>query len=307
MSQNIRSTDILLAQAELMDIYTEAKGLTMEMTQHPMLGYKTQDVRALNELHAVYDVLSMAEPTAEGEVYTQDSLQLKGTVGVNPVKYTQSVLVSEEALRFGDRWDIVKDQTAALYPTVDKRMSEQAFGIFKNGFLSTSLKGVDGEPLFSASHVLTKSNNKKAGTYSNTLGTAELSYANYVEARKMLNKIPQEDGTPSNPSRRKLLVCAEDNREIAEQLVKAPGIPTSPNLSANNFDANVLVTEWIGDKQWFLIDLDRAQNYFILKRGWDAEMKFDEFTNRGVFAAYISVMFQYIFSDAKFVVGSNAV
>lgn len=302
---DIMSKNLELAKAEIRSIYDDSVAQHAEKSQHARLGYMVEDVAALNEMHAVYDTLSMAEETGEREIYVKDELTLKGLVGVKPVKYTKSVDVTEEALRFGDRWRIVTNQSAQLYPTIDKRISREAFGILGNGFDAGSLVGVDGKILFADDHVLTRSNNKKPGVYSNYLGTVALSYDELTKAITKLNNIPEEDGTPSDPVTNHLLVVSEDDRHVAQQLQTAPGIFTSPNLATNAYSGvDVLITNWIPSKTWFLIDKDRVGNYFMMKRGWEPTLKFDEMSDRGLFSAYISAMFQFIYTDAKFIVGS---
>src|SRR5210317_1232312 len=126
---NISGEHIRLAKAELMDAYQDGLDAAMPKLQHPILGYNTRTLQFLNEQLAVYSGLGESEATDEGENYAEDTPQEQGFIQITPTKYPRSVKVTEEALRYANRFEIVRNRTAQLGKAALHNMEGKAIDI----------------------------------------------------------------------------------------------------------------------------------------------------------------------------------
>lgn len=297
--------NLSLVKAELMDLYQEGIDATIPNLQHPLLGYKTRTLQYLNENMAIYSGLQPSQATDEGENYVEDTQAEQGSIIITPTKYTQSVKVTEEAIRYANRWEMVRNRTSQLGRSALQNIEMTAIDILALGFGTTYRTGVDGLALFSDSHPLTG-----GGTNNNLLGNIPLNFENFTAARRLLNRQTDNLGNPLMPSTNILLVVGEEKRTTAEQLTMSSGVYSSANLSSNpyqgiRFTVNNYLTEAEGN-YWFLIDLDRAKDMFFLNEGWMPRFTQEDTPGKGLFTNYVSAQYSFDFTGHQWVVGSNA-
>jgi hypothetical protein len=302
---NVSGEHIDVVKAALRDIYQEGIDATYPNLQHPILGYQTRELQYLDENMAIYSGLNPSQATDEGENYIEDTQQKQGSIIITPTKYTQSVKVTEEALRFANRWEMVTNQTAQLGTAALQNMEMVAIDILALGFGTTFRTGVDGLALFANNHPLTG-----GGTNNNLLGNIPLTFDNFTEARRRLNRQTDNLGNALLPSKNILLVVGEENRTVAEQITQSSGVFSSANLSTNPYQGikwtvNNYLTEAEG-KYWFLIDLDRAKNMFFLNKGWMPRFTQEDTPGKGLFTNYVSANYSFDFTGHQWVVGSNS-
>lgn len=302
---NITGEHIRLAKAELMSAYQDGLDAAMPKIQHPILGYQTRTLQFINEQMAVYSGLGESEATDEGENYSEDTPQEQGAITISPIKYTRSVKVTEEALRYANRFEIVTNRTAQLGKAAIQNMEGKAIDILSLGFGTTYRTGVDGLALFSDSHTLTG-----GGTNDNYLGNVQLNFDNFNAARNQLERQTDNLGNPLSPSTNLLLIVGPEKRTVAEQLTMSSGVYSAANLSTNpfqgiRFTVNNYLTAAEGN-YWFLIDLDRAKDMFFLNEGWMPRFTQEDTPGQGLFTNYVSAQYSFDFTGHQWVVGSNA-
>lgn len=301
---NVTGEHVRIAKGELMDVYQEGLNAMIPTTQYPILGFKTRPLQYLNENVAVYSGLNPSQATDEGENYNEDTPQDLGAIIITPTKYTQSVKVTEEALRFGNRWEMVKNRTGQLGRAALQNIEMTAIDILALGFGTTFRTGVDGLALFSDSHPLA------VGTNDNYLGAIPLNFENFNIARTLLERQTDNLGNPLAPATNLMLVVGPENRTLAEQITMSSGVFSSANLSTNPFQGirwtvNNYLTAAEG-RFWFLIDLDRAKDYFFMNEGWMPRFTQEDTPGQGLFTNYVSADYSFDFTGHQWVVGSNS-
>jgi hypothetical protein len=302
---NVTGEHLRLAKAELMDVYQEGIDAMIPTTQYPILGFKTRSLQYLNENMAVYSALTPSQATDEAENYQEDTPVDLGTIIITPTKYTQSVSVTEESFRFANRWETVRDKTGQLGRAALQNIEATAIDILALGFGTTFRTGVDGLALFSDTHTLLN-----GAVNDNYLGAIPLNFENFNLARVLLERQTDNLGNPLAPSTNLMLVVGPENRTIAEQITMSAGVFSSANLSTNPFQGirwtvNNYLTAAEG-RFWFLIDLDRAKNYFFMNEGWMPRFTQVDTPGRGLFTNYVSADYSFDFTGHQWVVGSNS-
>ena len=301
---NVSGEHLRLAKAELMDVYQEGINAIIPTTQYPILGFKTRPLQYLNENMAVYSGLTPSQATDEGENYIEDTPVDLGAIVITPTKYTQSVKVTEEALRFANRWETVRDKTGQLGRAAIQNIEATAIDILALGFGTTFRTGVDGLALFSDSHTLV------VGTNDNYLGAVPLNFENFNTARILLERQTDNLGNPLAPSTNLMLVVGPENRTVAEQITMSAGVFSSANLSTNPFQGiRYTVNNYLSASEgrfWFLIDLDRAEDYFFMNEGWMPRFTQEDTPGMGLFTNYVSADYSFDFTGHQWVVGSNS-
>ena len=302
---NVTGELIRLTQAQMMDAYYDGEKAILPTLQYPILGYKQRQLTFLNEQMAAYSALTESDATDEGENYSLDTPQEQGFISITPTKYTKAVSVTEEALRYIDKRDMLVNKVANLSRSAQLNIEGKAIDILSLGFGTTYRTGVDGLALFSDSHTLTG-----GGTNDNYLGAIPLNFENFNIARNLLERQTDNVGAPLSPSTNIMLVVGPENRTIAEQLTMSSGIYSAANLSTNpfqgiRFTVNNYLTAAEG-KYWFLIDLDRAKDMFFLNEGWMPRFTQEDTPGKGLFTNYVSAQYSFDFTGHQWVVGSNS-
>lgn len=295
---------VRLAKAELQDAYQDGYDAMIPKLQHPLLGYSTRTLKFMNEQLAAYSSLAPSTLTGEGESYSEDTVEEQGFIQITPEKYTRSVLVTEEAIRYSDRWEMVKNRTAMLGRAALQNIEEKAIDILAQGFSTTYRTGVDGLALFSDTHTLTG-----GGSNDNLLGALPLNSENFELAKIRLERQTDNLGNPLAPTTNMLLVVGPEYREVAQLLTMSPGIYDSANLAVNvNRGVNFTVNNYLSvaeGKYWFLIDLDRAKDMFFMNSGWQPRFTQEDIPQKGLFANYVAAQYSFNFTGHQWVVGSN--
>ena len=302
---NVTGDLIRLTRAEMMDAYFDGEKAILPTLQYPILGYKQRTLTFLNEQMAAYSALTESDATDEGENYSIDTPQEQGFISITPTKYTKAVTVTEEAIRYIDKKDMLVSKVANLSRSSQLNIEGKAIDILSLGFGTTYRTGLDGLALFSDSHTLTG-----GGTNDNYLGNVKLNFDNFNAARNLLERQTDNVGAPLSPSTNIMLVVGPENRTVAEQLTMSSGIYSAANLSTNpfqgiRFTVNNYLTAAEG-RFWFLIDLDRAKDMFFLNEGWMPRFTQEDTPGKGLFTNYVSAQYSFDFTGHQWIVGSNS-
>jgi len=302
---NVTGELIRLTQAQMMDAYYDGEKAMLPILQYPLLGYKQRTLTFLNEQMAGYSALSESDATDEGENYSLESPQEQGFINITPTKYTKAVSVTEEAIRYIDRREMLISKVGNLSRSAQLNIEGKAIDILSLGFGTTYRTGLDGLALFSDSHTLTG-----GGVNDNLLGAVPLNFENFNAARNLLERQTDNVGAPLAPSTNILLVVGPENRTVAEQLTMSSGVYSAANLSTNpfqgiRFTVNNYLTAAEG-RYWFLIDLDRAKDMFFLNEGWMPRFTQEDTPGKGLFTNYVSAQYSFDFTGHQWVVGSNS-
>jgi len=300
-----------LAESEIQDVFLQGSQELANYMNYSYFGIPTYEPEDLNELFQVYSGMGDAKLTAPGEKYAETEIQPVGTVTVNPKKYTQSIAITEESLRFGREWPDVLNRTRGLARTLHRKMDRKWTDVFLTAFNTTHYTVYDGGPLISSSHPLTLT----GGTDSNYLDTdPPLTYKSFNEAVTRLEELKLDNGELMEPGHELMIVCGPQNREMATQIANSHYQPDTANNNINkNYNVGVVIDRRFSQdssfsQYWFLVDKGRLQNPEMpgvyMDVGWMPRLTEDTQSSVGVGAFYGSVNFNFRTVDWRWIVGS---
>ena len=251
--------------------------------------------------------LGIAALTGEGQAYHREDINPAYKTTVTVQKYTNSIPITEEMLRF-NLWPKINNLVTALANSVNQRINTDAAKVLYLGFGTTFLTGGDGSALF-ASHTM-----GDGSSQSNTLGAVPLNYDNLKTACQALDRMYDDKGVQMAPCTKLRLVVARENKERAEEVLRSIGNPDSANR-INNVFANgqgyidYKVANWIPSgysKYWFVMDMERASFMAHMVWGWRPKFDDDKVVNNGTKVYTASTVFAPGFSSFQWVVGANS-
>jgi hypothetical protein len=166
-----------------------------------------------------------------------------------------------------DLYNVIKRMPAALADTVVRFKDVSGAAVFNGGFAGTGttyMTGMDGQPLFSASHPLTG-----GGTYPNIITAADLSVSSLDEALYTM-RLTVGDRNELLDLDPKILLVAPQNERNAYELVHSSGRPDTANR-ADNWVATqglkVVVWNRLTDSDaWFLLTSKDQHNLVWFNR-----------------------------------------
>jgi len=298
-----------LADPRVRQIWDEKETQLSTRLEYGELGLTDYEAQILDSKFDNFTGLGIAQATGEKEPYNREDIDFDGSVTITPIKFTKSIDITEEMLRF-NLWPKINNLVSAVANACNARIDTDAAKIFYLGFGTTFFTGSDGVSLFNAAHPM-----NDGSTQSNTLGTAPLSYDNLKLACQMMDRFRDGKGIQLLPARKLRLIVARENKERALEVLKSIGNPDSANRVSNVFTngegyIDLKVANWIPvayGKYWFLIDLERAAYMAYMVWGWKPKFDSDNVINNGTKVYTGSTMFRPGFQAWQWAIGSAAV
>jgi hypothetical protein len=253
------SSQIIDTYLQMQDHYLESTGPVYKRMDLP-----EEPVKKTDELIYATSNIGLPQPTKERQDYNRTKRETLGSTPINPVKYSQTVDLTEEAIWYYENGDDeylqrAIDEAKELPTVMFSRVDLETTDVWRLGFGQTKHSAYDGKPLFASDHPLKRSSN----TNDNTMGNAKLNPGNLKSAREKLNRMQLDDGQPIKPATNLCLMVGPDNQPEAWESASAIGDPETANNRPNyNHSIEVLVNPWLKDSYanyWFLIAKDRIR------------------------------------------------
>ena len=297
-----------LADPRIRKIWDEKETQLSTRLEYADLGLTDWTAEILDSQFENFTGLGIAQQTGEKEPYNREDIEPGDKVTITPVKFTKSIDITEEMLRF-NLWPKINNEVGAVSNAVNARINTDAAKIFYLGFGTTFFTGGDGSALFADSHTMAD-----GSTQDNDLDTAPLSYDNLKTAIQRMDRFTDDKGIQLLPCQRLRLIVARENKERAEEVLRSIGNPDSANRVSNVFAngngyIDMKVAHWIPSaysKYWFVIDLDRASYMAYMVWGWRPRFDSDNIINNGTKIYTGSTMFKPGFQAWQWAIGSAA-
>ena len=299
-----------LADPRIRNIWDEKQTQLSTRLDYAELGLKDENAEILDSKFENFTGLGIAQATGEKESYNREDVNPGYNVTITPKKFTKSIDISEEMLRF-NLWPKINNLVGGVANSLNARINTDAAKIFYLGFGTTFFTGGDSVALFSASHPTSPLDST---TQSNTGGTNPLSYDNLKTAIQKMDRFTDDKGIQLLPCQNLRLIVARENKERAMEVLKSIGNPDSANRLSNVFvtetgQIDLKVAYWIPSgysKYWFVVDLDRAAYMAKMMWGWKPRFDDDKVINNGTKVYTGSAMFAPGFQAWQFAYGSAA-
>lgn len=224
--------------------------------------------------------VNQLQKTNQGSDYANDTFSSTYKTELNPVKFTQSITFTEEA---------IEDQIIApglnrarkLLIAGRQTMNQHAFDVFNFAFTAQaslpdhlSFYG-DGKPLASTIHPIKDSTTSNT-TQSNASATGiTLTESNLSVARQALRRQTDDRDQPQGiGSGRTVLIVPDSLEEQAVRLTKSKLRPSTANNDLNVYDGaqiTVMASKWLNsqnsgsDTAWFLVDTLNSPLIFLTR------------------------------------------
>jgi hypothetical protein len=296
-----------LADPRIRRIWDEKDTQLSKTLEYKNLGLTDYTAEILDTKLENYTGLGIAQATGEKEPYNREDVQDAGGVTITPIKFTKSIDITEEMLRF-NLWPKINNLVGGVANAVNARIDTDAAKIHYLGFGTTFFTGGDTKALYATDHPMLD-----GSTQSNSLGTAPLSYDNLKDAMQKMDRFRDDKGIQMLPTKKLRLIVARENKERAEEVIRSIGNPDSANRVTNVFNGqgmlDIVVANWIPaaySKYWFLVDLERASYMAYLIWGWRPKFDDDKVINNGTKVYTGSTMFRPGFQSWQWAIGSAA-
>ncbi len=300
-----------LADPRVREIWDEKSSqLSSTLEYQSVFGYKEKNAEILNTVIENFTGLGLASLTGEKQAYSNEEIVPGSSITVTPQKWTQSIDITEEMLRF-NLWDKINNLTSAVGNSLFGRIDTEAAKLFYLGFGTTFQTGGDSLSLFNSAHTQTGN----TGTSQSNTTTNTLSYENLKTAVQAMDRFQDDKGIQLRPCRKLRLIVAREKQERATEVLRSIGNPDNGNRVSNVF-ANgdgyieLRTAHWVPSttygNYWFLVDMERAQQMLHLLWGWKPRFDSDNVVNNGTKVYVGSTMFKPAFSSWQFAYGANA-
>ena len=296
-----------LADPRIRGIWNQADTQLSSRLEYQGLGLKDYQAPIRDPQFQNFTGLGIAQKTGEKEPYQREEKRQGYKVTISPDKFTQSIDVTEEQLRFG-QWEDINNGVESVANSLNHRINLDAAKIHYLGHGTTFFTGGDGAALY-ATHTLLD-----GSTDSNT-STNPLSYDNLKTAIQAMDRFTDDKGVQLLPCQRLRLIVARENKERAEEVLRSIGNPDSANRVNNVFNngngyIDLHVANWIPEttysKYWFVIDMERAAKMARMAWGWKPKFDSDNVINNGTKVFTGSTMFKPGFQSWQWAFGNNA-
>lgn len=299
-----------LADPRIRKIWDEKTTQISQSLEYTNLGFTDWEAEIRDPKFENFTGLGLAQQTGEKQAYTREDIEQAGQVTISPVKFTNSIDITEEMLRF-NLWPQINNLVEAVANSLNARVDTNAAKIYYLGFGTTFFTGNDGLALYSAVHPMLDGT-----TQSNYLGAVPLTYDNIKVARQNLDMMYDDKGIRLKPGNMKTLIVPQTLYEKAYEVLKSIGNPDSANRLSNVFATSegqirIVVSNYIPNTaafkyNWFLIDNERATKMNYMVWGWRNKFDSDKAINNGTKIYNGSVMFQPGFQSFQWTVGSDS-
>lgn len=313
-TRQIEGQEKRLVKAQVFDIFDQVYEEEGIEDLSVLAGARPTEPRFRDDTFYIYTTGDLVQPTGEFEDPAETKKTFKGEKRINPVKYTQSYVISREAIYWlsrGDRGALREqfDEARDLMYALKRRMMQTLTRVFTEGFNTNFQATVTGEPLFSDSHSLVES----SLTNDNSMGNTPLTPDSFARAHEKLNSMKNDRGEPMGSSGDPILMVGPRLEYYAKTLLNSQGIMNTDNLADNPFSGSQFFkNDYLTDGPdgdysyyWFLIDRRRAQRLFRFIDAMPLEMHDEDVFMKGMRTG-ISRQWEYLFTDYQWVVGANA-
>lgn len=297
-----------LADPRIRKIWDEKSTQLSSRLEYSNLGLTDWNAEILNSQFENFSGLGFAQATGELEPYSREDLVQGDKVTITPVKFTKAIAITEEMLRF-NLWKKIDDLTGAVANSLQATINLNAAKIFYLGSGTTFFTGGDGSALF-ATHTT-----KDGSTTSNTTSNP-LTYDNLKTAIQGMDRFIDDKGIQLLPCQKLRLIVPRELKERGEEILRSIGNPDSANRVNNVFNngagfIDLRVSNWIPNsssynKNWFVVDMERAANMAYMVWGWKPKFDSDNVVNTGSKIYTGSSMFQPGFQAWQWAYGSTA-
>lgn len=313
-TRRITSADELLIRGQVFDVFDQAVDTTKIEEFHRTVGAERVEPQFIDDTFHIYTAIELPQVTSEYEDPAESTKTFKGSKKIDPVKFTQSVVISDEAYYwfsqgYGRKLTDSINETADLVYSLLHLEQQSATRVFTEGWNSSFQATVTGEPLFDDSHPLVES----SLTNDNDMGDTPLTPDSYAEACEKLDSMKDDRGYPMGASTDKILMVGPRLKHYAQTFIMSPGIMDTSNLATNIFSKEqLMVNPYLtntaeGDYSyyWFVIDRNRSQRQFKYIDAMPLEFKEEETFLKG-WRFGMRKQFEYLFTDHHWVVGAKA-
>lgn len=296
-----------LADPRIRKIWDEKETQLSKRLEYDQLGLTDYTADILNPQFENFTGLGLASQTGEKEPYAREDIAPAKNVTITPVKFTKAIDISEEMLRF-NLWPKINNLVGAVSNSLNARINTDAAKIHYLGFGTTFFTGGDGSALYASNHSM-----GDGSTQSNTT-TNPLSYDNLKTACQAMDRFYDDKGIQMLPAQRLRLIVPREKKERAEEILRSIGNPDNANRVSNVFNngggyIDLRVANWIPaaySTNWFLIDMERAEQMARMVWGWRPKFDSDSIVNNGTKIYTGSAMFKPGFNSWQWAYGSNA-
>lgn len=296
-----------LADPRIRKIWDEKQTQLSTQLEYSEIGLTDYNAEILDSQFENFTGLGIAQQTGEKEPYNREDINPAYKVTITPVKFTKAIDITEEMLRF-NLWPKINNLVGGVANALNARINTDAAKILYLGSGTTFFTGGDALALFSASHTMGD------GTTQSNTTTNPLSYDNLKTAVQAMDRFYDDKGIQMLPSKRLRLVVARENKERALEVLRSIGNPDNANRINNvfeNMSIDLRVANWIPNsssynKNWFLIDMERASYMAYMVWGWRPKFDDDKVINNGTKIYTGSTMFKPGFQSWQWVYGSTS-
>lgn len=296
-----------LADPRIRKIWDEKQTQLSTRLEYKKLGLYDWTAEILDSRFENFTGLGIAQQTGEMEPYHRDNIQQAKQVTITPVKFTSSVPITEEMLRF-NLWPQINNLVSGIANALNARIDTNAAKLFYLGFGTTFFTGGDAKALYATDHPM-----NDGSTQSNSLGTVPLNYDNLKTALQRMDLFYDDKGIRLLPCKSYKLVVGRKNKEKALEVLRSIGNPDSANRVSNVFgmegDIEIVVSNWFPDAYqfyWFVVCEERASYMAPMVWGWKPKFDDDKIVNNGSKIYTGSTMFQPGFQSWQWTIGSAA-
>lgn len=298
-----------LADPRIRKIWNEKSTQLSQRLEYQNLGYKDSDAEIRDPQFDNFTGLGLATLTGEKQPYSSEEKDQTSTVTISPQKWTNSIDISEEQLRF-KLWPQINEGTGAIANSLYGRIDTEAAKLFYLGFGTTFQSGPDSLSLFNAAHTRVST----SGTQSNTT-TNTLSYENLKTAAQAIDRFEDDKGIQLMPCRNLCLIVAREKKERAIEVLRSIGNPDNAQRVSNVFNTGestiqLVTANWIPrttyNNYWFLVDKERASMMLHMVWGWRPRFDSDNAIKNGTKIYTGSAMFKPGFQAWQFGYGSSS-
>lgn len=296
-----------LADPRIKGIWDEKNTQYTNRLEYTNLGFSDESAEILEPKFENFSGLGLAQPTNEGEAYSQEDIVQGYQVTIGPEKFTKAISIKEEFIRF-NLWPKIGNLVGGVSNSLNGRIDVNAAKIYYLGFGTTFFTGGDSLALYSDSHTM-----KEAATQDNDLDTVQLTYDNLKTAVQKMDRFYDDKGIQLQPCSSLRLIVAREKKEKAEEILRSIGNPDSANRVNNVFNngtgfmdyrvANKIPSSTYGT-YWYVIDLERANLMTKAVWGWKPRFDDDKVINTGSKVYTGSTMFKFGFQSWQWTCGS---
>jgi hypothetical protein len=297
-----------LADPRIRHIWDEKETQLSTRLEYADLGLTDRTAETLSDKMENFTGLGYMEQTGEKEPYKREDIEPAYSVTTTPIKFTKSIDITEEMLRF-NLWPKINNLVGGVANAANARINLNAAKVHYLGSGTTFLTGGDSVALYSASHPMND------GSLQSNYSTQPLSYDTLKATLQAMDRFYDDKTIQLLPCSRLRLIVAREKKERALEVLHSIGNPDNANRISNVFQMplgqtiDLKVANWIPTaygNYWFVVDLERASYMAFMNWGWRPKFDNDNVINNGTKVYTGSTMFVPVFSSWQWAYGNFA-